>query len=77
MSLELEVHGHDYAAGDPKAVVRRLIDELMNAGRLEVIDERYAPHMVRAARRWITPFRESFPDVHMEIVESWRSARAG
>ena len=25
--------------------------------------------MARAARRWIEPFRRTFPDVHMEIVE--------
>jgi predicted ester cyclase len=54
---------------DPKSVVRRLIEEVMNAGRLDVINELYAPSMAAAARRWIAPFRESFPDVHMEIVE--------
>ena len=52
-----------------KTVVRRLIDEVLNGGRLEVIDELYAPELVPAARRWIGPFRVSFPDVHMEIVE--------
>ena len=54
---------------EPKTVVQRLIDEVMNAGRLDLIDEIYAPHMVTGARRWIAPFRASFPDVHMEIVE--------
>jgi predicted ester cyclase len=54
---------------DPKAVVRRLIGDVMNAGRLELIDELYAPEMAATARRWIAPFRDSFPDVHMEIVE--------
>ena len=34
-----------------------------------MIDELYAPELAGAARRWITPFRASFPDVHMEIVE--------
>jgi predicted ester cyclase len=53
----------------PKDVVRRLIDEVINAGRLDVIDELYTPAMAPAARRWIAPFRESFPDVEMEIVE--------
>jgi predicted ester cyclase len=52
-----------------KAVVRRLIAEVLNGGRLEVIDELYAPTLAPAARRWIAPFRASFPDVHMEIVE--------
>lgn len=52
-----------------KALVRRLVDEVFNAGRLEVIDELYAPALAAAAKRWITPFRASFPDVHMELVE--------
>ena len=53
----------------PKDTVRRLIDEVINAGRLDVIDEIYAPQAAPGARRWIAPFRESFPDVQMEIVE--------
>ena len=57
------------ADSEPKAVVRRLIDEVINGGRLDVIEELYAPAMARGARRWIAPFRESFPDVRMEIVE--------
>ena len=52
-----------------KDVVRRLIAEVVNGGRLEAIDELYSPSLARAARRWIAPFRTSFPDVHMEIVE--------
>jgi predicted ester cyclase len=56
-------------AGDPKAVVGRLIDEVVNAGHLGIIDEIYTAQMAPAARRWITPFRESFPDVHMEVVD--------
>ena len=49
--------------------MRRLIEEVINGGRLDVIDELYAPQMAAGARRWIAPFRESFPDVQMEIVE--------
>jgi predicted ester cyclase len=52
-----------------KAVVRRLITEVLNGGHLEVIDELYAPELAGAAQRWIAPFRASFPDVDMEIVE--------
>jgi predicted ester cyclase len=52
-----------------KAAVRRLVEEVMNAGRLEVIDELYTPELAVKARRWIAPFRESFPDVHMEVVQ--------
>jgi predicted ester cyclase len=52
-----------------KATVRRLIEEVLNSGRLEVLDELYAPELAPAARRWITPFRTSFPDVHMEVID--------
>ena len=52
-----------------KRVVRRLVDEVLNGGHLELIDELYAPELALAARRWIIPFRVSFPDVHMVIVE--------
>jgi predicted ester cyclase len=52
-----------------KAVVRRLVDEVMNAGRLEVLDEIYTPRMAAAAKAWIAPFRASFPDVHMQVVD--------
>jgi predicted ester cyclase len=52
-----------------KEVVRRLVTEVLNGGRLEVIDELYGPGLAPAARRWIAPFRTSFPDVRMEIAE--------
>jgi steroid delta-isomerase-like uncharacterized protein len=29
----------------------------------------YVPQLAPAPRRWIAPFRASFPDVHMEVVE--------
>jgi predicted ester cyclase len=52
-----------------KATVRRLVAEVLNGGRLEVIDELYAPELAPGARRWVTPFRASFPDAHMEVVD--------
>ncbi len=51
-----------------KAVVRRVIDEVMNAGRMDLIDELYLPRLAPVARRWIAPFRASFPDMQMEVV---------
>jgi predicted ester cyclase len=51
-----------------KAVVRRLVAEVLNGGQLEVIDELYAPALAAAAHAWIAPFRASFPDTHMEII---------
>jgi predicted ester cyclase len=54
---------------DPKQVVRRLIEEVMNNGDPSALDELYAPRLVSAARRWIEPFLDSFSDVQMRIVE--------
>ena len=53
----------------PKAVVTRLIEEVLNGGDLDAIDAIYSPEMADAARRWIEPFRTAFPDARMEIVE--------
>ena|SRR5215210_1341899 len=52
-----------------KEIVRRLVEEVMHEGRLEALDELYAPELAAAARDWIEPFRASFPDVRMEIVK--------
>jgi predicted ester cyclase len=52
-----------------KELVRRLIEEVIDDGRLELLDELYTPAMARAAVRWIVPFRDAFPDVRMEIVQ--------
>ena len=52
-----------------KEVVRRLVDEVMNAGRMDVVDELYSPSLAPKAKRWIAPFRASFPDMRMEVVD--------
>jgi predicted ester cyclase len=52
-----------------KAVVRRLVEEVLNGGRLEVIHELYASALIAEATAWIAPFRVSFPDVQMEVVD--------
>ena len=52
-----------------KAVVRRLVDEVMNTGRLDSIAELFSPNLVAEAERWIAPFRSSFPDMRMDIVD--------
>jgi predicted ester cyclase len=57
----------DTAVG--KRLVQRLVDEVVNEGDLAVLDEIYAAPMAQAARRWIEPFRASFPDFKMEIVQ--------
>jgi steroid delta-isomerase-like uncharacterized protein len=52
-----------------KQLVRRLVEEVLNAGDMGVLEEIYTEPMARAARRWIEPFRRSFPDFQMEIVQ--------
>lgn len=54
---------------DGKALVTRLIDDVINGGKLELIDELYDSAMADSARRWTEPFRTAFPDVHMETIE--------
>lgn len=54
---------------DPKDVVRRLVDEVMNNGDLSVLEELYAPRLAPAARRWVEPFLASFSDVRMRVVQ--------
>ena len=50
-----------------KRLVRRLVEEVLNDRRLDVIDELYHPRLAGAARRWIEPFLASFSDVYMRI----------
>jgi predicted ester cyclase len=52
-----------------KEVVRRLVEEVMNGRRLEVLDELYDPRYAAAARRWMEPFLAAFTDVHMRIED--------
>ncbi|MBV9092296.1 MAG: ester cyclase [Streptosporangiaceae bacterium] len=50
-----------------KLLVRRLVEGINN-GSLDVLDEVADGEFARAARLWIGPFRESFPDFRMEII---------
>lgn len=52
-----------------KELVRRLVDEAINARNLDVVDELAEGPLANAAKRWIAPFRASFPDFKMDIVE--------
>jgi predicted ester cyclase len=51
------------------AVVRRLVNEVMNDRRLDVLDDLCTTAMARRWRRWVTPFLASFPDMRMDIVQ--------
>ena len=52
-----------------KDVVRRLVQEVLNAGRIDVIDKLFAPILAPEAKEWIAPFRVSFPDMHMDVID--------
>src|SRR5687767_4555689 len=52
-----------------KALVREVVAEVLNAGRLERVDDLYPPEIAENVKRWIAPFRAAFPDVEMEIVD--------
>jgi hypothetical protein len=47
----------------------RLVAEVFNEGRLKVLDELYEPGLATRARAWIAPFRDSFSDLKLEIVQ--------
>lgn len=52
-----------------KQLVRRLVEEAINARHIDVVDELADGQLAEAAKRWIGPFRASFPDFTMEIVD--------
>jgi predicted ester cyclase len=52
-----------------KLLVRRLVEDAVNRSNLDVLDEVADGELALAARQWIGPFRESFPDFRMEIVD--------
>jgi predicted ester cyclase len=54
---------------DRKETVRRFVDEAVNGGRDEVIDELFTSEMTGWVRDWFGAFRGSFPDMHMELLE--------
>lgn len=52
-----------------KLLVRRLVNDVVNQRDLDALNGVAAGTFVRTARRWISPFRQSFPDFSMEIVD--------
>jgi ketosteroid isomerase-like protein len=51
-----------------KALVRRLV-EIVNEGDLRALPEVAAGRVAAEAARWIGPFRASFPDFRMEVLD--------
>jgi steroid delta-isomerase-like uncharacterized protein len=65
-------------ASDPETILRRLYDEVINAGNLDCIDELldldYVEHPeevrgLEAFRERIGAFRRAFPDLHVTVDE--------
>jgi predicted ester cyclase len=54
---------------DNKALVRRLVHEVVTQHNPDVLDQVAEGQFARLARRWISPFQNAFPDFHMEIVD--------
>lgn len=54
---------------DNKRLVARAVAEVINGGNLDAVERLYAPDIAAAARDWVAPFREAFPDVRMETVQ--------
>jgi predicted ester cyclase len=52
-----------------KVLLRRLIEEVINQGRLEVAEELFSPQLAAAERHGFTAFRAAFSDWHMELVD--------
>lgn len=56
--------GHSHGA-----VITGLVKEVLVGGDFSALERFYVPRMVPVARRWIEPFRISFPDLAMTIVQ--------
>jgi predicted ester cyclase len=52
-----------------KALVRRLVREVVTERNPDALDELAEGQFARLARRWISPFQNAFPDFRMEIVD--------
>jgi predicted ester cyclase len=51
-----------------KQLVRRLV-EIVNAEDLDSVDEVATGDVARQAKGWVGPFRTSFPDFRMDVVD--------
>jgi predicted ester cyclase len=52
-----------------KLLIQRLVEEAANQGHLDVLAEVADGEFAQAARQWVGPFREAFPDFSMEVVD--------
>jgi predicted ester cyclase len=59
----------DMTVEQNKLLIQRLVEEAVNQGHPDVLAEVADGEFARAARQWVGPFREAFPDFSMEIVD--------
>ena len=64
----LQQHTERMTNDHNKRLVHRLV-EIVNEGDLDSIEEVATGQIASEANRWLAPFRESFPDFHMEVVD--------
>jgi hypothetical protein len=63
----IQPHGRGDIA--PTELVRRLVDEVINGGELDVLEELCTPTLAPKLRRAFEQFRSAFPDWHQEVRE--------
>jgi hypothetical protein len=70
MDTQPEAHPEEGGMSEEnKALVRRLVDEFINGGKLDLLEELFAPELVEPVRQADTSFRAAFPDWREEIVD--------
>ncbi len=52
-----------------KALVRQLVDQVINGGELNLVEELFAPELAEPIQQAFTSFRAAFPDWREEIVD--------
>ena len=52
-----------------KMLVRRLVEQAVGQGNLDILDEVVAGDFAPVAKRWVRPFQSAFPDFEMQLVE--------
>ena len=54
---------------DPKTLVQRLVDDVINANNPDALHDLATPALARTLRRAFDQFRAAFPDWHQEIIQ--------
>jgi predicted ester cyclase len=69
MTTDASASGRSCEPIGHKETVRRFLEEAVNGGRDELVDELFTPDAAAFAREWFGAFRRSFPDLRMDLVE--------